>query len=30
VRKHRGNVSVVSSPGNTCFRVRLPIQNPRL
>jgi signal transduction histidine kinase len=30
VRKHRGNVSVVSRPGNTCFRVRLPIQNPRL
>ena len=30
VRKHRGNVSVVSRPGTTCFRVRLPIQNPRL
>ena len=30
VRKHRGNVSVVSRPGNTCFRVRLPIKNPRL
>jgi signal transduction histidine kinase len=30
VRKHRGNVSVVSRPGNTCFRVRLPIQNTRL
>ncbi len=30
VRKHRGNVSVVSRPGYTCFRVRLPIQNTRL
>jgi len=30
VRKHRGNISVVSRPGNTCFRVRLPIQNKRI
>jgi signal transduction histidine kinase len=30
VRKHRGNVSVVSRPRNTCFRVRLPIHNTRL
>jgi signal transduction histidine kinase len=30
VRKHRGNVSFVSHPGNTCFRVRLPIKNARL
>ncbi|MGC2197240.1 MAG: ATP-binding protein [Terriglobales bacterium] len=30
VRKHRGNVSVVSRPGYTCFRVRLPIQNTRI
>jgi signal transduction histidine kinase len=30
VRKHRGNVSFVSHPGNTCFRVRLPIKNSRL
>jgi len=30
VRKHRGNVSVVSRPGYTCFRVRLPIHNTRI
>ena len=30
VRKHHGNISVVSRPGNTCFRVRLPIQNKRI
>jgi signal transduction histidine kinase len=30
VRKHRGNVSFVSRPGETCFRVRLPIRNTRL
>jgi signal transduction histidine kinase len=30
VRKHRGNVSFVSQPGDTCFRVRLPIRNARL
>jgi len=30
VRKHHGNVSVVSRPGNTCFRVRLPIKNTRI
>jgi signal transduction histidine kinase len=29
VRKHRGNVSFASQPGNTCFRVRLPIKNVR-
>ena len=29
VRKHRGNVSFVSEPGKTCFRVRLPIKNAR-
>jgi signal transduction histidine kinase len=30
VRKHHGNVSVVSRPGYTCFRVRLPIENKRI
>jgi signal transduction histidine kinase len=30
VRKHRGNVSVVSRPRYTCFRVRLPIHNTRI
>lgn len=30
VRKHRGNISVVSRPGYTCFRVRLPINNTRI
>jgi signal transduction histidine kinase len=30
VRKHRGNVSLVSRPGYTCFRVRLPIKNTRM
>ena len=25
VRKHRGHLSVRSEPGNTCFRVRLPL-----
>jgi signal transduction histidine kinase len=25
VRKHRGHLSVRSDPGNTCFRVRLPL-----
>jgi len=30
MRKHRGNVSFVSRPGYTCFRVRLPIKNTRL
>jgi signal transduction histidine kinase len=30
VRRHRGNVTFVSRPGYTCFRVRLPIKNPRL
>lgn len=27
VLKHRGQLSVVSEPGNTCFQVRLPIEN---
>lgn len=26
VRKHRGHISVSSSPGCTCFRVRLPVE----
>jgi signal transduction histidine kinase len=30
VRKHRGNVSFVSEPGKTCFRVRLPVKNTRM
>jgi signal transduction histidine kinase len=30
VRKHRGHVGVVSRPGNTCFRVRLPVNNTRI
>jgi len=30
VRKHHGNISVVSRPGYTCFRVRLPIHNTRV
>ena len=30
VRKHRGHISVVSRPGYTCFRVRLPIRNTRI
>jgi signal transduction histidine kinase len=25
VRKHRGHIDVRSEPGNTCFRVRLPL-----
>jgi signal transduction histidine kinase len=25
VRKHRGHLSVLSEPGSTCFRVRLPL-----
>ncbi len=25
VRKHRGHISVLSEPGSTCFRVRLPL-----
>jgi len=29
VRKHLGNVSFVSQPGKTCFRVRLPVKNTR-
>ena len=30
VRKHHGNISVVSRAGYTCFRVRLPIHNTRV
>jgi len=30
VRNHRGNVTFVSRPGNTCFRVRLPVRNTRI
>ncbi|HKD45240.1 MAG TPA: ATP-binding protein [Candidatus Angelobacter sp.] len=26
VRQHHGNISFTSQPGNTCFRVRLPIE----
>jgi signal transduction histidine kinase len=26
VRKHRGHISVISEPGSTCFRVRLPLE----
>lgn len=26
VDRHRGNLSVTSEPGRTCFRVELPIQ----
>jgi signal transduction histidine kinase len=26
VRQHHGNISFSSRPGNTCFRVRLPIE----
>jgi signal transduction histidine kinase len=28
VRQHHGNISFSSKPGNTCFRVRLPIEQP--
>jgi signal transduction histidine kinase len=28
VRKHHGNIHVESKPGNTCFRVRLPLKQP--
>jgi len=28
VRQHHGNISLSSRPGNTCFRVRLPIEQP--
>ncbi len=28
VRQHHGNISFTSKPGNTCFRVRLPIEQP--
>lgn len=30
VRQHHGNISFTSQPGNTCFRVRLPIEEPQL
>jgi len=26
VRRHRGNISFESKPGDTCFQVRLPIE----
>ncbi len=29
VRQHHGNISFSSQPGNTCFRVRLPIEEAR-
>jgi signal transduction histidine kinase len=29
VRNHRGNVTFVSRPGYTCFRVRLPVKSAR-
>jgi signal transduction histidine kinase len=28
VNRHGGDIRVVSSPGDTCFQVRLPIRNP--
>jgi signal transduction histidine kinase len=28
VRKHQGDIHVISQPGNTCFQVRLPIDGP--
>jgi signal transduction histidine kinase len=28
VNKHHGDLSVESEPGNTCFRVRLPLRGP--
>ncbi|HXZ80607.1 MAG TPA: ATP-binding protein [Terriglobales bacterium] len=28
IRKHHGTISFVSRPGDTCFRVRLPVQRP--
>jgi signal transduction histidine kinase len=28
VQRHRGDLRVVSEPGNTCFQVRLPINEP--
>jgi signal transduction histidine kinase len=28
VRQHHGNISFASKPGNTCFRVRLPVKQP--
>jgi len=30
VSKHFGSVSVVSTPTNTCFQVRLPIHRPQI
>jgi len=29
VRQHHGNISFTSQPGKTCFRVRLPIEEPQ-
>jgi signal transduction histidine kinase len=28
IRRHRGSISVESKPGNTCFKVRLPLKQP--
>jgi nitrogen-specific signal transduction histidine kinase len=28
VRRHRGNISFESKPGDTCFQVRLPFEIP--
>jgi signal transduction histidine kinase len=30
VRQHHGNISFTSQPGNTCFRVRLPIEETQI
>jgi signal transduction histidine kinase len=30
VSKHFGSVTVASSPGNTCFQVRLPVHRPQI
>jgi signal transduction histidine kinase len=30
VSKHFGSVTVASSPGNTCFQVRLPVRRPQI
>jgi signal transduction histidine kinase len=29
IRKHHGSIELRSKPGNTCFRVRLPLQQPK-
>jgi signal transduction histidine kinase len=28
IQRHRGNIQVDSKPGNTCFKVRLPLKQP--